>query len=1055
MNNYLIKCVLRYRWMVVGLAMVIMGSGVFAYNHLPIDAYPDISPPTVTVMTEFPGRAPEEIERQVAIPIEIAMRSVPKVETIRLQTIFGLSCVDLVFEEGTNIWWARQQVGEKLKGVELPEESGTPKIAAAGTPSGEIYRYTLVSDGSHDVMDLQAINNWVVIPRLLQLPGVAEVSNFGGLTKQYAITFKPSQLQRYGLTLADVVDAVQANNSSAGGSVLRRGSMDFVIRSGGYIESAGQIGDIFVKSINGTPIYVKDIATVGIDAAVPWSVYSKDHIDETVQGIVLMYRGENPSLVLNNVRAAVESLNASPRMEGVTIAAFYDRQFLVDNTLWTVSHSISMGITLVVLILLLFLGRPAMALLVALTIPFAFLFALVMMYLTDIPIGLLSIGAIDFGIIVDGSVIMAESIARRLAESRRRDPKGTFAVIRETAIDMFKPIFVSVSLIMVAFLPLLTLTRIEGLLFRPMAMTILYALGGGLIFALFIVPVLASFFFRRGYEEWENPVLLWVKPAYASIVRLFLRARVLVATLAIAGLVLALFHLVPRLGVEFLPYMDEGTIWIKANFPSGTALEQTAAFGKEIRQIVLEHPDIEFISMQIGRADAFSEPFPCNRIEMLVGPKPRDLRTQEPRALWTQARTKHEIIAALKKRLREEFPTTRFAFTQPLLDNVMQYTNGTSAQLGVEISGDDFDVLLALATQTVELLQGIPGSEDVSIEQEGPQAQLQIIPNRQLCARYNVRIEDVTQLINTAMGGDPIGALYEGNRRFDIVAKLDRKAVASSPQAIGQLSVPTVTDGAPIPLAQVTKIEIIDGQTLITRSNGRRCLVIRCGIAGRDEGGFVAEAQARIAREIMMPTGYEVEWLGMYQNLDRAYRHFLLIMPATIGIVFFLLVVSFGSLRAGLVLLLPVPFALAAGALALYLRGMNMNVSTGVGFVTLFGLSVMDGILMLKEINRQRLAGLSIDEAIIQGRLNIMRPSLMASLVAILGLLPASLATTLGSDVQRPLATVIVWGLSGSTLFTQFVSPVFYRLFVPPLPRPEEEDEENLEETREPGKNVV
>jgi cobalt-zinc-cadmium resistance protein CzcA len=447
--------------------------------------------------------------------------------------------------------------------------------------------------------------------------------------------------------------------------------------------------------------------------------------------------------------------------------------------------------------------------------------------------------------------------------------------------------------------------------------------------------------------------------------------------------------------------------------------------------MVMEYPDIDFVSMQIGRADAWSEPFPCSRIEMMIGPKPQ--------SQWKQFKTKHEIIAALGKQLREEFPTTRFAFTQPIIDMVTQDTNGTSAQLAVEVAGDDFDVLSYLANQTVELLRSIPGSLDVNIEQEGPQAQLQIVPDRRLCARYNVKIEDVTRLINTALGGDPIGVLYEDDRRFDIVAKLDRQAV-SSPQAIGKLPVHTA-DGVPIPLAQVAKIDITDGQTLITRGEGRRRLTVRCDVVGRDEGRFVAEAQAKFAEKISVPAGYKVEWLGMFQNLDRAYHHFLFILPVTIGIVFLVLVVSFGSLRAGFILLLPIPFAFAAGALALYLRGMNLNVSTGVGFATLFGISIMDGILMFKAITRHRLENCPIDEAIIRGRIEVLRPSLMVSLVAILGLLPASMASSLGSDVQRPLATVIVWGLTGSAFVTLFIPAVFYRIFVPPLPQAEEADD--------------
>jgi cobalt-zinc-cadmium resistance protein CzcA len=736
-----------------------------------------------------------------------------------------------------------------------------------------------------------------------------------------------------------------------------------------------------------------------------------------------MRKGENPSQVLVRVQEAVADLNKTDMPPGVQVVSYYDRTHLIDATLHTVTHSVSMGITLVVLVLIFFLGRPAMALLVALTIPFALVFALVLMFLSNIPVGLLSIGAIDFGIIVDGAVIMAENIARRLGESGRRDARGALAIIRGAALDMQRPVFISVLLIMVAFLPLLSLTRIEGLLFRPMALTILFALTGALIFALVLVPVLATFLFRHGYQEWENPLLHWFTPLYRWVLQALLRVRWLAATVSVASLVMVLVVLVPRLGTEFLPYLDEGVVWVRANFPEGTSLEQTSEYGRRLREIALEFPDIKFAVVQAGRNDDGTDPFPPSRIEMMIGPRPRDY--------WQQFQTKQELIAALGKRYREEFPTTRFNFTQPIIDSVTEDTNGTSANLAVDFSGPNSEVLEDLARRTVTMLRSIPGAVDVSIEQEGPQPQLVIQPNRALCARYNVRIEDVMKLVNMAIGGEPVSTLYEGERRFEIVARLDRQS-RKSPAAIGQLPVYT-GDGVPIPLAQVATIEVHDGQTLIARGDGRRRLTVRCDIVGRDQGGFVQEAQDRFDSEIGQPTGYRVEWLGMFENLSRAFTHFLKLIPTTIGIIFVVLIVAFGSFRAAFILLLPIPFAFASGALALYLRNMNLNVSTGVGFATLFGIAIMDGVLMFKGITKYRLQGATVDEAIIHGRVDRLRPSLMTSLVAILGLLPASLATGLGSDVQRPLATVIVCGLAGSALFTLFVTPVFYRIFVPPL----------------------
>ncbi len=933
----------------------------------------------------------------------------------------------MIFEEGTEGYWARQRVTEKLGDIVLPD-GVSPSLGPYATAYGEIYRYELVSDGTHDLIQLRTLNDWVVTKALRRVPGVAEVANFGGYEKQFAVTFDQAKLKRFGLTFSDVEDAVKKNNLAGGGSVVSRGSMSMVVRGKGQLDNLAQMQEIFIKSISGTPIYLKDLATVDIDTKVPNGIFCKDYQAPSVEGIVLMRKGENPSVVLKSVQDAVKQLNEATMPPGVKIVSYYDRTHLIDATLHTVTHSVGMGITLVVIVLIFFLGRPAMALLVALTIPFSLMFAITLMYLSNIPIGLLSIGAIDFGIIVDGSVIMAENIARRLGESGRRDIRGVTAIIRGAATDMQRPVFISVFLIMVAFLPLLSLTRIEGLLFRPMALTILFALGGALIFALILVPVLATFLFRNGYKEWENPLLHWITGPYIHSVELLLKFRWFVATLSVAALALVLFALVPKLGTEFLPYLDEGVLWVRANYPEGTSLEQTSEYGKRLREIALEFPDIKFAIVQAGRNDDGTDPFPPSRIEMMIGPKPRER--------WKDFTTKQELVHALGERYRKEFPTCRFNFTQPIIDSVTEDTNGTSANLAVEISGPDSDVLLKLARQTMAMLKEIRGATDVNIEQEGPQPQLVIKPDRALCARYNVRIEDVMKLVNMAIGGEPVSILYDEEKRFEIVARLDKQS-RKSPEAIGRLPVYT-QDGVAIPLDQVATIRVSDGQTLIARGDGKRRMTVRCDIVGRDQGGFVQEAQERFKEDFedkdLIPPGYKVQWLGMFENLDRAYKHFLILIPTTIAVIFFVLVVAFGSFRAAFILLLPIPFAFASGALALYFRHMNLNVSTGVGFATLFGIAIMDGVLMFKGITKYRLQGATVDEAIIHGRIDRLRPIMMTSAVAILGLLPASLATSLGSDVQRPLATVIIWGLTGSTLFTLFVTPVFYHIFVPPLP---------------------
>lgn len=1024
----LVEWAMGRRAVVLTLTLLVAGAGLWCFSKMEVDAYPDISAQVVQVITTFPGRAPEEVERQVTIPIELAMANVPQVEVIRSRTIFGLSVVQLQFDEGTEKYWARLRVQENLSLVELPD-GATPELGPLATAYGELYRYELVSTAGHDLMELRTLNDWAVITRLLRTPGVAEVSNFGGLGKQFSVTLQPAQLLRYGVSLQDVVDAIRTNNATAGGGVLPRGGMSFVIRGAGALLDVEAIGAIFVRTVDGAPVLVRDVATVELGHQIPSGIFSKDRTDEGVEGIVLVRRGENTSVVLGRVKEAIDELNGGLLPEGVQVVPFYDRTHLVQSTMETVSHSVLLGVTLVVLVLLIFMGSPAMALLVALTIPFSLLFAMVLMYLVDIPIGLLSIGAIDFGIIVDGAVIMSDRIAHRLSAMRGHERRAVWREVLTAALEMERPVFFSMLMIIGAYLPLLTLTSIEGLLFRPMALTLVFALVGALIFALLVVPPLASLLLRGGVPEWEHPLLRRGRPLYAATLRHLLRTRWVVAPGAVLLLSVALWRVVPGIGLEFLPYMDEGVVWVRANFPEGTSLQQTSAYGGRIRELVLEHPDVEFITVQSGRNDSGTDPFPPSRMEVMIGPRPR--------AEWTRVRTKHELVAELGARLREEFPTTRFNFTQPIIDSVTEDTNGTSADLAVELSGPDLDLLRRLGQEAADVLRRVPGAVDVAIEQEGPQPQLVIAPDRERCARYDVRVEDVTGLIDTALGGDPVGVIYEGERRFDVVVRFDRRQLGSKDE-LGELPVFS-QQGAPIPLRQVCRIELVDGQTTIAREGGRRRVTVRCDIVGRDQGGFVAEAQRRFAEEVALPPGVRVSWLGMFENLERAKGHFAVVLPVTIGLIFALLVLTFGSPRAGLVLLLSVPFAFVGGAVALDVRGMNLNVSTGVGFAALFGIAIMNGVLMVRYITARRLEGLEIDPAIVLGAQDCLRPIVMASLVAILGLVPASLATGLGSDVQRPLATVIVWGLVSATALTLLLVPVFYRIASPGLPPPEGE----------------
>jgi cobalt-zinc-cadmium resistance protein CzcA len=1031
----LIQILFRYRLAVlVGFALIV-AAGLYCGSRESIDAYPDISDLMVQVVTTYPGRAAEDVERQITVPLEVTMRNVPKVEVIRSRTIFGLSLVQMNFEEGTELYWARQRILEKLTSIDLPP-GASAQMGPPNTSFDEIYRYELVDDGTHSLMLLRELNDWVIVPRLLRVPGVSDVSNFGGQSRQFAVTFRPADLGRYGLGVGDVVDAVRSNNAAAGGSVLKRGAESFVIRSSGTLENIRQIENIFVKSLSGTPIYLRDVASVELDSRPPDGIFAKDKMDDVVEGIVLQRRGENASQVVAEVDKAIKEINESGQLpKGLTLKCYYNRQDLVDNTVHTVLHSVVLGIALVMLILLLFLGRPSMAILVAVTIPFSLLFALVLMYLTNIPIGLLSIGAIDFGIIVDGAIIVAENIARRLGEATEREAKPhVLQVVLGAILEMERSVFFSVLMIIVAYLPLLSLTRIEGLLFRPMAITMVYALLGSLVFALFILPVLATFLFRNGYREWENPLLYLVKPLYQRMIQGLMVFRWFVLAGVICVFAFVCVRVAGNLGIEFLPYMDEGVIYVRVSFPEGTSLQQNHELTKRFRQIVREMPEFEFIGAQSGRNDSGTDPFPPNRLEMMIGPRPRDQ--------WTgkfKGQPKQVLIAELRKRFQDEFPTVRFNFTQPIIDNVLDDTNGTSANLAIELSGPDPSKLAELADQTVKMLKKMTGAIDVSIEQEGPQPQLVIHPDRALCARYNIKIDDVVKLINTALGGDPIGVVYEGERRFDIVAKFDKTSIYSA-QAVGQLPVFS-SDGVSVPLSQVAKIELVDGQTMIARENGKRRLTVRTDIVGRDQKGFADQAEERFKAEVLsklpdqkLPPGYKYEFIGMFKNLQHAFAHLLIVLPITVLLLFGMLLFTFRSFKSALLLLLSLPFALIGGVVALKARGMNMNVSTCVGFAALFGVSIMNGVLMVRSITALRQRGMAKRPAILQGANDCLRPILLASLVAILGLLPASLATGLGSDVQRPLATVIVWGLFSSTVLTLFVVPVLYDLFSPWVP---------------------
>ncbi|HKA55171.1 MAG TPA: CusA/CzcA family heavy metal efflux RND transporter [Candidatus Binatia bacterium] len=1013
----LLQFALHQRFITGLLGVTLIGLGIWAFQQLKIEAYPDLSDTQVVVITLYPGHAAEEAEVQVTIPIERALNSVPYVIARRSRTIFGLSVVELTFAYGTDDYRARQTVLEKLRDAALPE-GVEPTLGPLSTPIGEFYRYSVEGDGV-DAMTLRELQDWVIAPRLLQVAGVADVVPFGGLIKQYQIQVDPLALEKYGLSVSQVAQAVTASNQNAGGALLDTQQQAIVVRGVGLIRSIADIENTVIDASDGVPIFVRDVGRVQIGAAPQTGIFSVNDRVGGVEGIVLMRRGENPSEVLRGIKAVVEELNATALPAGVHLVPIYDRTELVDNTLHTVSHTLLEGLVIVVTILFVFLGSVRAALLTAVTIPLSLLFAFVCMHFTGIPANLLSLGALDFGIIVDGTLVMVEHIVRALsAQPTAGRPRNTFTAVRDAALEVERPIFFSLVIIISAYLPLFTLERVERRLFTPMAFTVCYALLGSLLLSLTLIPALATYMFRSGCSQWENPVLHRLTVRYEHAVRSTMQRPWLVVASAF-GIVVGAFVLGSLLGSEFLPQLDEGVIWIRANLPPGISLTESAAMATEMRRLLLRWPEVQLVSSQTGRNDSGTDPFGPNRNELLVALRPY--------ATWPAGMRKADLVEEFAHTLQTEIPGATLNFTQPIIDTVTESVTGSSADLAVILSGADLSELRRLAAQTLEILEQVRGAADVAIEQEEDQAQLQLRIDRGRAARYGLKVQEIQDVIEQAIGGRVVSTVFEGERRFDITLRYVPEARAD-PTAIGNILV-AAPKGARVPLAQLADITIVNGASIIARRGNQRQITVRMNIRGRDQGGFVAESQERFQTEVRLPAGYHVEWGGQFENLARARKRLSIILPITIAIIFALLFSAFSSpVYAGLVLM-NVPFSLVGGVVALFLRHINLSVSAAVGFISLFGVAVMSGVLIVAEINRQREeTGVAVEDAIVQGAREQLRPVLMMIVVALLGMVPAARATGIGSDVQRPLATVVVGGLLSTLLLTLIALPSMYYL---------------------------
>lgn len=1009
--------IIRKRWVMLCLFVMLGIFGFYSWKQLSIEAYPDIADVTSQIVTQVPGLAAEEVEQQITIPLERAINGLPGMHVMRSKSTFGLSMITIVFQDGVEDYWSRQRVQERLSEVELPY-GAVPALDPLTSPVGEIYRYIVESD-NHSLRELTDLQNWVIIPRIKEIPGVADVTNFGGITTQYQIEIDPFKLEQYKLSLDDVTKAIEKNNCNVGGSVLNRGDLGYVVRGIGLIEDLEDLGNIVVSSKAGVPIFLKDIGSLKFGNLERKGVLSyTDHArnyGESLEGIVLLLKHENPSVVLQGIHNAVNELNKGGLPEGVRIHAFLDRTDLIHTTLNTVSHTLLMGMLLVVLVLILFLGNWRGALLVSITIPLALLIAFILMHFTNIPANLLSLGAIDFGIIVDGAIVMLETILKK----REDHPESELEEqsIAKRVNEVGRPIVFSTFVIITAYLPLFAFERVERKLFTPMAFTMSYAMIGALLVATLLIPGIGYAIYKKPHKIYKNRWLEYLKERYTRLLQILLIHPKRVFTTAIVILTLGI-GLSISVGKDFLPELDEGSIWLQVTLPPGISVNKAKELSDTLRAHTMRHEEVTYITVQAGRNDDGTDPFTPSHFEVSIGIKPYDQ--------WPKGKTKKNLIEELATDYAS-LPGFNVGFSQPMIDGVMDKISGAHSDLVVKVYGNDFKETRRIAQNIVNTLRDVPGAVDLDIDQEPPLPQLQILMNRDAIARYGLNVSDVADLIEVAIGGKAVAQIYQGDRQYDITCKY-KESVRNSPEKIAGLMLTSAT-GAKIPLSQVAEVKTSLGESTITREMNRRHLTVKMNLRGRDLSSFLNEAQSAIEKNVTYDkTKYSIKWGGAFENQHRAYARLAVIIPLTLMFMFILLYVTFGKFRyAGLVLGI-VPLALFGGMLALNVRGMTLNISSAVGFIAMFGLSIQNGIIMVSQINELRNSGNSLYHAVLEGARRRFRPILMTSTTTIIGLLPASMATGIGSDVQRPLATVIVYGLLFSTLLSMYVLPVFYYL---------------------------
>lgn len=1006
------------RWLILALFILLTFFGYYSWTQLSIEAYPDIGDVSSQIVTQVPGLAAEEVEQQITIPIERAINGLPGMHVMRSKSTFGLSMVTIVFQDGTDDYFARTRIQERLTDLALPYQA-VASLDPLTSPTGEIFRY-IIESKSHDLRELTDLQTFVIIPRIKQVSGVVDVTNFGGITTQFQIEIDPQKLEQYDIALSEVVSKIEANNTNAGGSVMNRGDQSYVVRGIGLVRTLEDIGHIVVKSQHGTAILMRDIGHIKYGnlerkGALGYSDKRGANYSDNIEGIVLLLKGQNPSIVLQGINEAMDELNSSILPDGVQIHAFMDRTDLIDTTLNTVSHTLLEGMALVIIVLIVFLGSWRGALLVAITIPVALLTAFILMHFTHVPANLLSLGAIDFGIIVDGAIVMMEAILKKREENEQAEL--TESDVASLVKQIAKPIFFATIIIITAYIPLFAFERVEKKLFTPMAFTVGYALFGALLVALFLIPGIAYVVYRKPQKVYHNKWLANLTTGYHRQVKQLLK-KPKVVFLPLAIIFSGALVLTATVGKDFLPPLDEGSIWLQVALPPGITVEKSKEMSDALRARTLQFDEATYMMVQAGRNDDGTDAWTPSHFECSIG--------LLPYKQWKGGKTKADLIEELAAAYAE-MPGYDVAFSQPMIDGVMDKIAGAHSELVVKIYGDDFKEIRRIAEEVMSTLHQVKGAVDLAIDQEPPLSQLQIKADRNKIAQYGLNVADVSELIETAIGGKAISQIFQEGKVYDIICRYQEES-RNTPEKIGALML-TSESGMKIPLAQIATIKLHTGESTIAREMNKRHLTVRLNLRGNDLTSFLKEAQSTIEKNIQYDHDQiKIKWGGQFENQHRAYQHLAIIVPMALVIMFILLYGAFGSFSQAGLLMSVVPLALFGGMLALHIRGMTLNVSSVVGFIALFGVAIQNGVLMITQFNTLRKNGYSLQEAVTMGSQHRFRPVIMTATVAILGLLPASLATGIGSDVQRPLATVIVYGLFFATVITLYVLPSLYYL---------------------------